>query len=301
MRNQPSESPAVRWVGVTRANFLVLPVMLVAIGGAGAWHDGMFSIARLILTLIGVMLAHVSVNLFNEYSDWRTGIDEHTPRTPFSGGSGTLQKGALMPVQVRAAAWGSLGGAFLIGLWLAWQAGWPVLALMAAGGIATVWYTDVLARYMVGEVASGITLGSLVVLGAYFVQTGTFSTAMIWVSVPPGILTMLLLLLNEFPDAVADKAGGRRHLVIVLGHRAASWIYAGLMLGVYVTIGAGVALGVLPTALLVGCLTLPVAMAAAVLAVRFAGEPAKLVPAQGMNVVVVLLTDLLLAAGFLLA
>jgi len=210
------------WLAEMRANFLILSVLLVLIGGAAARHDGFFSPVLLIVTAVGVVVAHISVNLFNEYSDWRTGIDAKTHRTPFSGGSGVMQSGLLKPSRVRAAAWISLLISFLIGLGLAAVSGWQVLLYMAAGGVVMVFYTDYLTKWMLGELASGITLGSLVVIGAYYVQTGFVAPAAVWASISPGILTLLLLLLNEFPDTEADRTGGRRHLVIVLGKKRAA-------------------------------------------------------------------------------
>ncbi len=156
------------WLGEIRANFLVLAVVLVMIGGAAAFHDGCFNTGIFVVTVIGAVCAHMSVNLFNEYSDWKTGIDDKTVRTPFSGGSGNLQKGLIKPSQVRSAAWIALACAFLIGLWLVSISGWQVLLLMAAGGIAAVFYTDYLTKWVIGELACGITLGSFVVIGAYF-------------------------------------------------------------------------------------------------------------------------------------
>jgi 1,4-dihydroxy-2-naphthoate polyprenyltransferase len=291
---------AVLWLRETRANFLVLPFALVAIGGAAASRSGRFGWGSFLLTLAGVILAHVSVNLFNEYSDWRTGIDEHTMKTPFSGGSGTLQAGLLRPSAVLAASWGSLAVAFLIGVWLTWMSGWEILPLMAAGGVTILLYTDVFAKLGIGEPASGITLGSFVVIGTYFVQTGAFDAGIIWASVPPGLLTALLLYLNEFPDADADRAGGRRHLVILLGKRRAAFLYAFAMGCVYLSIVLGVIVGGLPAGTLAGFATLPFALRAAAITFRSHDDAAKMVPALGANVAVVLGTDFLIAAGFFL-
>ncbi len=288
------------WLREARANFLALAVALVMIGGAAALYAGTFNVWLFLLTMAGIIIVHASVNMFNEYSDWRTGIDSHTLKTQFSGGTGTIQEGLLKPGQVRAASWITLMIAFLIGLWLASVSGWPVLLLMGIGGITAVTYTNFLARWTLGELASGIALGSLVVLGAFFVQTGSFSTAVIWASVPAGILTFLLLLLNEFPDAEADRAGGRRHLVIVLGKPRAAALYCILLLGVYLSILAGVFLGGMPRWTLIGLLTFPLAARTALLTLRHHDDTPRLIPAQGMNVMVVLATDFLLAAGFVL-
>ena len=233
------------WLSEIRANFLVLPVILVMIGGAAARYEGFFSAILFFVTLFGVVAAHISVNLFNEYSDWRTGIDAQTIRTPFSGGSGNLQKGLIEPAQVFRAAWMALAVAFFTGCGLAYTAGWQVLVIMCAGGAAVVFYTDYITRWMLGELVSGITLGSLVVIGAYFVQTGTVTPGIIYSSIPPGLLTVELLFLNEFPDVEADSCGGRKHLVIILGKKRAAYLYAFLLFLVYSALILGVVKGMI--------------------------------------------------------
>lgn len=293
-------NPIKIWFREIRANFLVLAVVLVMIGGAAAWHDGSFNSGIFIITLIGVVAVHISVNLFNEYSDWKTGIDENTERTPFSGGSGNLQKGLLEPFQVRLAAWITLTVAFFIGLGLAWVSGWPVLILMGVGGIATVFYTDYLSKLIIGEFAAGITLGSFVVIGTYFVQTGEITSGIIWASVSPGILTMLLLLLNEFPDIEADRAGGRRHLVIVLGKSVSGIIYSILLMCVYLIFILGAVKGTMPVTVLLCFITFPVAVYTVYSVLRYGSEKQKIIPALGMNVMVVLITDFLLTVGYLI-
>ena len=88
-------------LGVARAPFLLLPVTLVALGAAAGASDGAFDVTRTLLALVGLVALHVAVNAFNEVSDFRSGIDLETERTPFSGGSGTLPSGAL-EVRTRA-------------------------------------------------------------------------------------------------------------------------------------------------------------------------------------------------------
>ncbi len=294
------KNAVIIWLKEIRANFLILAVLLVMIGGAAAWRDGSFNFVYFIVTVIGIVLAHISVNLFNEYSDWKTGIDSHTDRTPFSGGSGNLQQGLLKPSQVRLASWLTLLTAFLIGLWLASVSGPAVIVLMVVGGLTTVIYTDFLVKWMIGEIASGITLGSFVVIGAYYVQTGEINAGIVWASISPGILTTLLLLLNEFPDAEADRAGGRRHLVIVFGKRVAGAIYSVLLLTVYGVIVLGVIWRAMPATVLIGLLTSPLALATSVKVMRYRSDMPKLFPAFGMNVIIVLTTDFLLTLGYLI-
>ena len=289
------------WAAQVRAPFLILSVLLVLIGAGAAAADGVLDLLRVLLCVLGTVLAHVGVNLFNELSDHATGIDDHTLRTPFSGGSGTLQAGHTSRRAVSLAAWGSSTVALLIGLYLCSVSGWPLLALIGAGALASLFYTSHLSRWMLGELAAGATLGSFVVLGTYYAQAAALPSSVILLSIPPGVLTALLLLLNEFPDAAADREGGRRHLVIALGHRGAAILYSLLLASTYVFIVAGAALGWFPSTLLLALLTLPLAWRAASTALRHGAEHEPMLPALGANVGLVLGTDLMLAAGMFLA
>jgi len=107
-------------------------------------------------------------------------------------------------------------------------------------------------------------------------------------------------LLNEFPDVEADRKGGRRTLPIILGKARARLVYSALIIATYGWIIGGVAAGVMPAFSLVALLTLPLA-AKAIQGSRQHDDESKLVPALGSNVMVVLLTQLLLGIGYILA
>ncbi|MCP4602829.1 MAG: prenyltransferase [Proteobacteria bacterium] len=286
------------WAGQIRAPFLLLSVILVLIGGAVGYQDNVFNWFRVVLAMIGVTLAHVAVNLLNELSDYKTGIDEHTTRTPFSGGSGSLQSKNTSPKAVLITAVAALVIAFAIGLYLTWVSGWALMLLIAAGGFATVFYTSHMSRWMLGELAAGACLGTFVVLGTYFAQAATLTPTVIWLSIPPGILTALLLLLNEFPDVEADLTGGRRHLVIVLGRKRAALVYTFALTMSYLILIFGVVMGRFPITVLLTLLTLPLAAKAVSGALKHGADTEKLIPAMGANVGVVLGTDLLIAVAY---
>lgn len=290
--------PFAIWMMQIRAPFLLLAVMLVLIGGAVAFQDDVFDGLRFALAMVGTILAHASVNLFNEYSDYKTKIDEDTIKTPFSGGTGNLQAGLTKPKAVLGAALGTGAVALAIGVYLSWLAGWWLMAFIAAGALATVFYTSHLARVTLGELAAGTCLGTFVVLGTYFAMAGTVNWEVVWLSVPPGILTALLLLLNEFPDVEADRKGGRRHLVIVLGYKGAAVVYVVALAAVYLILVAGVILRWFPPTVLIALLTVPLAIKASIGALRHGQNMEKLVPAMGANVGLVLGTDLLIAVAY---
>ena len=286
------------WAVQVRAPFLVLSLLLAAIGGAVALRDGVFHAGRLTLAALGLLLAHVSVNLLNELSDHATRIDEHTRRTPFSGGSGTLQAGLLSRRKVAIAAWASLGLALAIGLYLSWVAGWLILAFAIAGGLGSVLYTRQLTRWGIGELVAGLCLGSLAVIGCYYAQASSLPAHVVLLSAPPGVLTALLLFLNEFPDVQADRQGGRRHLVIRLGYQRAAWLYAAGLVATYGLIIFGVATARFPLAALLALLTVPLGIRSAKIALRHGAEHEPMVPALAGNVALVLGTDALLAVAF---
>jgi 1,4-dihydroxy-2-naphthoate octaprenyltransferase len=288
------------WASQVRVSFLLLSVLLVLVGGAAAHQDGSLDVLRLFLTMAGVILAHVAVNLYNELSDHQTGIDLQTRRTPFSGGTGNLQRGRTTPRGVHAVAIATLWIAFALGIYLSWTSGWFLMVFVVLGGLAARFYTTHLARWMMGELAAGVCLGTFVVLGTYYAQTGGLTPAVVWLSIPPGILTSLLLLLNEFPDVEADMEGGRRHLVIVLGRRRAALVYTAALALNYLILLWGVSSGFLPVTVLMTLLTLPLALRAANGAFRSGGSVEKIVPALGANVGLVLGTNLLLTIAYFL-
>ena len=239
------------YLGVARAPFLLLPVTLVAAGAAAAAHGGEFSWPRTLLALAGLVAAHVGVNVLNEVSDMKTGIDLRTDRTPFSGGSGTLPGHDMSVRTATVFGLGACGAALVIGIWFVTRVGWLLVPVMALGAVAILFYTDVFARAGVGETFAGLGLGALPVWGTALVQGGTPGAAAVAAAVPAFLMTFNLLLLNEFPDEEADRSGGRRNLVLLFGRRAAAAVYAAAALATPVAIGAAVALRALPAAALV--------------------------------------------------
>ncbi len=289
------------WFFQIRGPFLILSVVLVMIGMAAAGFEGFRHPVHTVLLFVGVILAHASVNLFNELSDHRTGIDARTSRTPFSGGSGLLQAGATSSRQVAFAAYGTLGIAAAVGTYFVFTRGVIILVFMVLGGVSIRYYSSFFARWVLGELVAGLCLGSLVVLGSYTVLTGTFSPGLVLVSVPPGLLTTLLLFLNEFPDSEPDRRGGRRHLVITLGKKKSARVYCIVLLIVYVSIIGASMVETVPGAVLLALLSFPLALRTALIVLQHHGDIERLNPALGMNVVIVLLTDLLLAVGYWIA
>ena len=150
------------------------------------------------------------------------------------------------------------------------------------------------------EWAPGLGLGILPVLGAYFAQTTFYTWPVVVASIPSGILVRNLLLLNEFPDTEADKKANRKTLPITSGKVKAGIVYSTLTVIVYLWIIGWVVAGVMPAFTLLALLTLPLALKSIQGALKHQ-DMSRLMPAMASNVLVVLLTQLLLGIGYILA
>ncbi len=288
------------YAGVARAPFLLLPPTLVASGAAAAAWDGSFSWSRTLLALVGMVALHMAVNILNEWGDLRTGIDLATERTPFSGGSGTLPAGGLSPRAALVFGLACAGVGLAIGVWFLTIVGWILLPIVLAGAVCVLAYTQVLARLGIGEVAAGLGLGAGPVVGTALVQNGTWSSAAVAASIPAFLMTFNLLLLNEFPDEAADREGGRRNLVILLGRKAAARVYALATLGVPVSIIAAVLTGVLPGPCLAAVLPSLLLVKPLSWAVGDMDSPVP-IPALGANVAWNLATNTVIALALIAA
>ena len=288
------------YASIARAPFLLLPPTLVAAGAAAAAWDGAFSWVRTLLALIGLVALHMAVNILNEWSDMRTGIDLETERTPFSGGSGTLPAGGMGTKAALVFGLVCSGVGLTIGLWFLWKVGWFLLPIMLAGAVSVLTYTDVLARIGVGEIAAGFGLGAGPVVGAALVQGGGWGDAAAAASIPAFFMTFNLLLLNEFPDEKADRGGGRRNLVILLGRKTAAWIYVVAGIATPAALIIAVILGALPALCLVAVLPSLLLAKPVQWATSDPFEPVP-IPALGANVVWNLATNSLVALTLIAA
>jgi len=287
------------WFLETRPQFLLLSAVLAFLGNSIAFYDGHFHLGYALLAFVGLLLCHISVNVLNDYFDYTSGIDLEVRRTPFSGGSGILPASLLKPGQVFWFGLASFLLAVPIGVYFVFARGWDLLPLLLVAAVCTVLYTPLLTRLGWPEWAPGVGLGTLPVLGTYFIQTTAYTLPAVIASIPSGILVHNLLLLNEFPDAEADRKAGRRTLPIAIGKKKAGIVYCAMTIIVYLWIIGWVVVGKMPIFCLIALLTLPLA----VRAIGGALKPenmVRLVPAMANNVLVVLLTQLLLGIGYIL-
>ena len=295
-----SDAPYV--LGPMRLPFLILTpaCVLVGLGTAVQVSKGVETLS-FVLVLVGAIAAHISVNAFNEYFDFKSGLDFKTRRTPFSGGSGALPERPEFAGKALLNAWVAFVLTGLIGLYFIWLIGWQILPLGLLGLVVVLAYTSWFAyNPFLCLIAPGLGFGTFMVMGTHFALTGDYTWSAFVGSLIPFFLVSNLLLLNQFPDVDADKTVGRRHLPIVIGRPASSLVYGAFLLLAYLSIVIGVWLGMFPRFGLLGLATVPLAVLAFIGSRRYAEDPERLVPALTMNVLINILTPALLGVGLIL-
>lgn len=293
---------AKTWISEIRPQFLLLVPVCVFAGVAVSLYEGYsFEPRYFVLAFFGALFAHISVNVLNDYFDYRSGIDLRTQRTPFSGGSGILPAAMLRPRKVLLLGLASVAVTILIGIYFFYIYLWVILPIGLLGVLLVLFYTSYLTKLpgITELVGPGLGFG-LMVLGTYVTQAGAYSAAAVAVAIITGLLIADLLLLNEFPDVEADRGAGRRHIPIVLSRGIAAGIYCLIVIVAYALIVGAVVAEVLPLLALLGLATLPLGIKAIKGVLKSHSDNVKLVPVMGMNVQVVLLTPLLMSTGILI-
>ena len=292
------------WVMALRVPFLTASLIPILLGTAIAWFaTGTLYWGFFLLTLLAGLSIHIGTNVINDYSDHKSGNDEVNTEfvRPFSGGSRVIQLGLLSPLEVLSGSLLFFLLSALIGFYLAWTRGPLILVLGAIGVISGMFYTGGpfnWAKRGIGELLVGLNFGILMTLGAYYVQTQSFSWIPVIAAIPVSLLIAAVLYINEFPDYTADKKVGKNTLVVRLGREKAVNLYILIMAGVYLSIAGGVATGALPLTFLLGLITLPLAIKAIQYARKHHSTSFDLVPANALTVTSHLATGLLLTLAF---
>ena len=245
------------WLRVIRVRFLLASVIAVSVGLAFNWNlNNSLDIFAAFLTFAGVISLHASVDLLNDFWDYKRGIDTLTKRTKMSGGTGVLPEGLLKPSSVYRAGilflviGGLIGGYFIITNGL-------VIAIILGFAIFSIYF------YSTKIVDSGLAeffvamKGTMIVLGTFFIQSNQLTYEATLGGIVVGVLSSLVLFIASFPDYNADKSKGRKTLVIAAGKKNATlvfWIFPIIALG---TIILGVFLNLFPISSMIALVPFP--------------------------------------------
>ena len=243
----------IKGVAITRIPFTsasIFPMLALAAYYAGL-GDGLFSVTSLLLAVFGVLLLHLSANVFNDYFDVSDGTDEANNEyfqpggAAITGGSRAIELGIITLEKTKIVALSLLFSSLLVAGFLFYNIYQitgsttnieGALAVGISGLFLGYFYTArplrLVARRGLGELAIFLAFGPLLVLGtgyAISAETIDFLSSefymLLSIGVPFGLLTTNILYINQFPDAVSDAKTGKNHLVVTFGKKAARWGY----------------------------------------------------------------------------
>jgi 1,4-dihydroxy-2-naphthoate octaprenyltransferase len=216
-----------------------VPVLL---GTALAIHETTIHVGLFLAMLVASLLIQAATNMFNEYYDYKRGLDTEES----VGIGGTIVRDGVKPKTIMQIALSLYGISILIGVYICMSTSWWLAAIglfcmiigyLYTGGPLPIAYTPF------GEIFAGFFMGMGIILISFYIQVGTVTTASILISVPIFILVGAILLANNIRDLDGDKEFGRKTLAILLGRKHAifllaamftvsyAWIFALMMIG----------------------------------------------------------------------
>jgi len=289
------------WIRVIRIRFLLASVISVSVGLAITWWaTNDITIVDAILTMCGVLALHASVDLLNDYWDFKRGIDTATKRTKMSGGSGVLPEGLLKPTQVYAAGIAFLIIGTVIGIYFVATDGIVIGIILAFAVISIYFYSTKIIDWGLAEVFVTIK-GSMIVMGTYFVQTSQITEQSVLSGIVIGVLSSLVLFITSFPDHDADKAKGRKTLVISLGMQKACsilWVFPAIAYGITII---AVVFEIFPIFCLIVLATIPLIIKSGQKLKQNYDELTNLIPVMSLTLHFSRITGTLLVVGFLVS
>ena len=196
----------------------IAPVLFGATYALG--YESKFSILKFILFLLACLLIQAATNLFNEYYDYKHGLD----KVDSEGISGSIVKGNLSQKEVMVGALVLYALAFGLGLILTFMTSVYVLLVGLVCMLAGYFYTG--GKYPIayspfGEVVSGFFMGTIIIALSFYFQTGYVNADIIVISLPLFIMIGAILLANNIRDLDNDKDSGRRTYAILVGRNNA--------------------------------------------------------------------------------
>jgi len=288
------------WFRVIRIRFLLSSVIAVSVGlGISWWHIGQIDILYAIMTMGGVVSLHASVDLLNDYWDFKRGIDTQTQRTKMSGGTGVLPEGLLQPNQVYRAGIAFLIIGALIGSYFVIIDGIVIGMILAFAVVSIYFYSTKIVDSGLAEIFVAIK-GTMIVLGTYFIQTLEINLTTIMGGIFIGALSSLVLFITSFPDFEADKAKGRKTLVIFVGKQKATIVFWIFPIVVYSILISGIFYEIFPIYCIISLAMFPLIIKAGLLLKQNFDDINKLIPAMSYTITFSRITGALFVIGFLL-
>ena len=288
------------WLRVIRVRFLLASVIAVSVGlSLNWWQNSSIDPLDAILIFFGVMTLHASVDLLNDYWDFKRGIDTKTKRTKMSGGTGVLPEGLLKPSSVYRGGVTFLIIGSVIGCYFVITDGIIVGIILGFAILSIYFYSTKIVDSGLGEFFVAVK-GSMIVIGTYYIQSGEITMESILGGIVVGILSSLVLFIASFPDHDADKSKGRKSLVIAVGKEKAAKLFWIFPLLSYSTIIIGVSTNLFPLVSLITLLTIPLMIKSGLGLRKNFDSVDDLVPFMSSTLMFSRITGVLFVASFLI-
>lgn len=300
-----------KWWDVSRATYLAPVLLPVILAGLIAYLHGYFAWSKFVLILLGVSFLGLGCYIINDYFDYRSGVDERKERyLSWSGLNKVIyrQSNPIIDgrVTTRNVLWGALGFfacSVPIGIYLTLQMGYPVLVFGIVGFLIAYLYSAPpfdLSSHGLGEIFPGIAYGPLAMMGTYYTLTGRLALEPLIASMPVGLYVSLVRWIDAIPGYRAHKDVGETKLTVLLGPKRAGLGVPVLYGFIYMSILIGILAQIMPLALGMVFLSLPLAIKITRLAVKFADDPTSYMPAIPSVLQGYAVTLLLMMAGYAL-
>ena len=288
------------WFRVIRVRFLLASVIAVSVGlSLNWWQNSTIDVFEAILTFAGVMALHASVDLLNDFWDFKRGIDTKTKRTKMSGGTGVLPEGLLKPSSVYRAGIAFLIIGTIIGGYFVITDGIIIAIILGFAILSIYFYSTKIVDSGLGEFFVAVK-GAMIVLGTFFIQSGQITIESILAGIVVGTLSSLVLFIASFPDHDADKSKGRKTLVIVVGKEKAAKLFWIFPIVSYLSIIVGVSLELFPIFSLISLLSIPLMIKSGIGLQKNYDSVEDLVPFMSSTLMFGRVTGVLFVIGFLI-
>lgn len=293
------KSIVLLWFRAIRIKFILASIIAVSNGVAiSYWKTGTIDPGYALLTYFGIMCLHISVDLLNDYSDFKRGIDTNTKRTRYSGGTGVIPENLINPkvIYFVGVVFLILGG--LTGLYFVTVKGIVILILLSFAIISIYFYSTNIVNAGLGELFVAVK-GCMIVMGSYYIQSNTIDLTSVFIGIIVGLLSSVVLLVTSFPDYDADKKGGRRTLVILSGKENSVKIFTAVIMVTYGMIVVGAILNIIPLFSTIGLLSIPFA-SRAINKLRRYNDTSQLISSMANSIIYSRICGILLAISFII-
>lgn len=204
------------WLLASRPKTLWAAISPVIIGGALAVDANHLHLLSWIAAAVGALLIQIGTNLANDLFDYEKATDTEERLGPMR----VTQAGLVTPQQMRVATALAFGLALLVGIYLVYRGGRPIVAIGLLSILFGILYTAgpyPLGYNGLGDIFVLIFFGPIAVGGTYYVMALDINLTVVLAGIPPGLLAIAILVVNNLRDIDSDRKGGKRTLAVRFG------------------------------------------------------------------------------------